>query len=220
MISLEEELRRKVVEQLRWDSRLDISDLVVEVTGRRVILSGTVGTLMEKLLAERDVRIIPGVREIENLLQVKYPQDTPGISDKEITESVLFMLKHSSDINADSIKVSTSKGIVTLEGVVRSYWERLKAEDIAEDVTGVIGINNNLIVALPEIVPDHIIREDILEALKRTYAVKPDAIQVEVKNGAVTLTGIVPTWGLYYDIENIARYTHGVTGVKNLLQVE
>ena len=148
MISIDEELRRKVVEQLRWDSRLEIPDLMVEVTGQKVILSGTAGTLMEKLLAERYLRIIPGVREVENLLQVRYPEDTPGISDSEIQESILFMLKHSSIINADKIKVTVSKGVVTLEGVVRSFWERVKAEDIAEDVTGVTGIKNELIVAL------------------------------------------------------------------------
>lgn len=220
MISIDEELRRKVVEQLRWDSRLEIPDLMVEVTGQKVILSGTAGTLMEKLLAERDVRIIPGVREVENLLQVRYPEDTPGISDSEIQESILFMLKHSSIINADKIKVTVSKGVVTLEGVVRSFWERVKAEDIAEDVTGVTGIKNELIVALPEVVPDHIIQEDIFEALRRTYAINPDEIQVEVRKGAVTISGIVPTWDLYFDVENIAKHTHGVTNVKNLLSVE
>jgi osmotically-inducible protein OsmY len=220
MISLDEELRRKVFEQLVWDSRLDTSDIKIEVIGGKVILTGTVHTPIERMLAERDITLIPGVKAVENLLEVIYPGEFPGITDEEIREAVLFMLTHSAIINAQNIKVRVINGVVFLEGEVRSYWEKIKAGDMAEDVAGVVGVNNQIIVVLPEVVPDIVIKEDIQGALRRTNAIDPDAIRIDVRNGVVTLTGTVPTWALYLDIENTARYTHGVADVKNRLVVE
>jgi len=220
MITLDDELRRKVTDQLGWDSRIEASRVQIEVLGGKVILSGIVRTLMEKIFIEKDVKLIPGVKSVKNLLQVEYPQDMPGISDEEIQEAVLLILKHNVYVNARNIKVSVNNSIVTLEGTVRSFWERTKAGDTAEDVVGVVAVNNQILVALPEVIPDNLIEADIREALKRTYAVDLNSIQVKVKNGTVSLTGAVPTWNLYFDVEDTAKYTHGVMDVKNYLVVD
>jgi osmotically-inducible protein OsmY len=45
-------------------------------------------------------------------------------------------------------------------------------------------------------------------------------VQIRVKDGIVTITGSVPTWSTSFDIEDTARYTAGVVGVKNHLAVD
>lgn len=72
-------------------------------------------------------------------------------SDERILEDVNERLTADWEIDATEIEVTASRGEVTLNGIVRSRDDRRRAEDLAEGVSGVTHVQNNLRVEpLPE----------------------------------------------------------------------
>lgn len=65
-------------------------------------------------------------------------------SDERLLEEVNERLMHDDDIDASEISVSVDKGEIMLSGTVNSRDEKRRAEDIADDVSGVQHVQNNL----------------------------------------------------------------------------
>ena len=65
-------------------------------------------------------------------------------SEDRIREDVSDKLTDDSFLDASGIEVSVKNGDVTLSGYVDSRYAKHRAEDLAEDVTGVKDVQNNL----------------------------------------------------------------------------
>jgi osmotically-inducible protein OsmY len=65
-------------------------------------------------------------------------------SDDRIEEDVNDRLTWHGEIDATDIQVDVNDGIVTLKGEVNSRYEKRMAENVAENVSGVWDVNNNL----------------------------------------------------------------------------
>lgn len=65
-------------------------------------------------------------------------------SEERIKEDVSDGLSEDSFLDASGIEVDVKDGDVTLNGVVDSRYSKHRAEDLAEDVTGVKNVQNNL----------------------------------------------------------------------------
>lgn len=65
-------------------------------------------------------------------------------SDQRIQEDVNDRLTEDDHLDATEITVGVSNGEVTLDGTVGSRGDKRRAEDIAEDVSGVQHVQNNL----------------------------------------------------------------------------
>jgi osmotically-inducible protein OsmY len=75
-----------------------------------------------------------------------------------------------------------------------------------------------LAVVPTENVTDERIASDVVEALERNGNVMAERVTVEVKDGLVTLTGMVHDRSAYLAAEDAARGTYGVLGVINDLE--
>jgi osmotically-inducible protein OsmY len=67
--------------------------------------------------------------------------------DESIREEICESLTENPDLDADGIEVSVDGGEVSLTGTAESRDARWLAEDLAEAVTGVRTVHNNLRVA-------------------------------------------------------------------------
>jgi hypothetical protein len=65
-------------------------------------------------------------------------------SDERILEDVSDRLTEDAHVDARTIEVRVEDGEITLDGTVGSRWEKRHAEDIAEAVSGVAHVQNNL----------------------------------------------------------------------------
>lgn len=65
-------------------------------------------------------------------------------SDERIREDINDRMTYDPNLDASEIEVKVESGEVTLSGTVDSRWEKRRAEDIAESVSGVTGVNNQL----------------------------------------------------------------------------
>ena len=67
-------------------------------------------------------------------------------ADNRIHEDVCDRLTYS-DVDADNIEVTVQNGEVTLSGSVRDRWDKRRAEDVVEAVSGVKDVHNHIRVS-------------------------------------------------------------------------
>jgi osmotically-inducible protein OsmY len=216
-MSKQEETLNKIRDQLLMDSRIDAKKIVVEVSNGTVHLSGTVDSLAALSAAEIAARTIESVKQVDNRIKIRYPGDTPVITDEKISENVLNAIRMDRNIRSELVKVSVEGGVVTLYGSVDSYWSKVRSEEIISSISGVVQIINNLTVVPTVSMDDNTIAQQIREALQRMAEINLESITIVVEKGVVTLTGKVPHWNAYYSAEFAARNTDGVLDVRNEL---
>lgn len=219
MARTREQINKDVVDQLYWDERVDAADVNVEVEDDKVVLRGTVPTLMARHFAAADALGVAGVRALDNQLKVRYPTSVTAPSDEQIRSNVENLLEWSSHIDAEHIRVHVQHGIVTLEGATDALWKKLHAEEVVLQLTGVTAIDNKLTVVPTKDISDEMIAESLVNALKRNPTINADAVEVRVANGVVRLTGAVPNWAARQLVYESALHTFGVIGVDDQLAV-
>ena len=139
------ELRARIAEQL---AEVETGDLRVHVHDGVVTLSGDVEESSQSYRAELIALNTEGVREVKNKLAVDpaaAPQSTP---DKAVAQDVELALYRSKAFDMDAVSVEVEQeGVVRLTGTVRSLAEKLLAERLAKEVTGVQTVVNALRVS-------------------------------------------------------------------------
>ena len=208
----DETIKKDVVGQLYWDSRIDASDISVNVDDGNVRLEGNVSGNRARIAAQEDAMSVVGVRSVTNELDVVYAADTLPEDDKILTD-IKSVLRTDPDIDSSSIEVYVQDGIATLKGEVASFWKKQTAEDDAWRVIGVVDVMNELAVVPTKKLSDADISKDIIAAYERNAYVEPHDIEVKIENGMVTLSGTVPSWQARAEAVDIARYTLGVLAV-------
>lgn len=214
-----EDIKRDVRLQLSSDNRLGRADIRVEVSDGTVVLSGTVPTYSDKQSAEEDAYAISGVIFVDNRLTVSPPSMIRIPRDKDIAARLTKMLKWNPAIDASRIRVSVADGIVTLTGSACSSWEKAGAGQLAENVTGVMRVDNLLKVEPGASVQDRQIERELRESLDRNIFVDASRVVIIVKDGVVTLKGTVDKHHAFRTAQDIANYTGGVVSVNNELVV-
>jgi osmotically-inducible protein OsmY len=186
------QLHRRVLEELKWDTRVDETDVGVEVDDGVITLTGFVDSYAKRVAAEEAAHRVPGVLDVANDVQVHIPGSI-GKTDTEIAQAVRRALEDDVFVPAEQIETTVSNGWVTLTGEVDYYRQREEAERAIFRLRGVRGITNMLTVHAHD-VPPYMIREAIEEALERRAEREAERITVHVEGGVVTLSGAVHTW--------------------------
>ena len=85
MIPTNDELiKRGVLKQLRRDEVVQSKNIVVKVSEGKVILEGTVNSYSGKISASEGAARVLGVKDVENNLNVKYPEEAPEPVEEKI----------------------------------------------------------------------------------------------------------------------------------------
>ncbi len=143
-------------------------------------------------------------------------------ADSEIKRDVEAELRWNPAISSTDIAVAVKSGVVTLTGFVKSFLEKVEAEEAAKRVSGVVGIANDIEVRVPNIDerPDPEIAREAVGALKAALPLTAPNIKVIVTKGWITLEGEVE-WHYQRDVaERTLRRLSGVKGLSNLLKVK
>jgi len=213
------EVKTDVVEELRWDSRLDPSDIAVRVNDGVVTLTGSVPGLGERRAAEVDAWGVVGVRWVENELVVRPPSMPPIPDDETLRDKALDTLQWNPEVDSANVSVEVDSGRLTLKGTVSTHWQKLRAEDLVHTLRGVLSVTNELAVVPTETFPDQAIAEDIQAALERNVLVEAGRVDVTVNGGTVRLQGSVPSDAARRVASRAASRTLGVVSVQNDLMV-
>ena len=143
-------------------------------------------------------------------------------TDSEVRHHVLGELEHEPVIDAAEIGVSVLNGVVTLTGTTMSFPEEWAAEQAALRAGGVRTVVNEIDV---KSVPsgkrsDAQIARSALHALESNIYIPEKRIKVKVKQGWVTLEGVVEWRYQREAAQNAIHHMVGVSGVKNLIGVK
>jgi osmotically-inducible protein OsmY len=136
------DLADEIVRRLRW-SILVPDDVTAEVRDGVVTLRGQVRWSFQRKAAERAVRDVRGVRDVDNQIAIK-PRDKPKA--EEIERRIAERIERMADLEARRIRVTTTDGAVHLHGTVHSLHEKRLAEEAALATAGVTKIENKLVV--------------------------------------------------------------------------
>ncbi len=210
--------RRRVIDQLVWDDRVDAANVFVHVDDGAVRLSGIVESYTARLAAGDTVRDVYGVQAVENNLEVS-PQQ-PATTDQYIRIRAVNALELSPSVDEESVDVEVEGGIVILRGTVDSYWRKLLAEDLVEGVPGARSVINELAVVPTDDVRDERIAQEVTDAIDRSAAVSIENVNVRVQDGVVMLSGVASDRAAVDAAFDAARYTQGVVDIENFLAVE
>lgn len=140
-------------------------------------------------------------------------------TDAEIERDVKEELRWDPDLDATDIAVSVTNGVVTLTGFVKSFTDKLEAEAAAKRVAGVVAVANDIQVKMPssEERPDPEIARDTVAAIKSQLPISAEKIKVVVKDGWVTLEGVVEWQYQRTTAEAAVRRIKGVKGIINAI---
>lgn len=144
------------------------------------------------------------------------------VDDKAITTKVKAKLTGDPEVNALNVDVDTIEGVVRLSGTVEKPEAKQEAERIARDTKGVVRVVNDIEIGkrtFGERVEDGVIVTKIKAKLTGDGSVNSLNVDVDSKEGVVTLSGRVETHEAKSEAERIARDTKGVREVHNRLEV-
>jgi osmotically-inducible protein OsmY len=144
------------------------------------------------------------------------------IDDTELRRRVLEELDWEPSIDASAIGVAAKDGVVTLSGTVTSYAQKKNAERAAKRVAGVKAVAEDLGIKLPGAAArsDTDIAQSVLSSLRFNVSIPHEHIQVTVEDGWVTLDGEVEWQFQKSTAENAMKYTMGVKGIINRINVK
>lgn len=210
------EIEAAVGDALRYDPRVPAGQVGVSVDLGVATLSGSVDNLRAKGAAAQDAHNTLGIWRVVNNLKVR-----PEIpDDEELEKRVAEKLLDDALANRFDIAVKADHGWVTLAGDVETSYESQQAELAVHAVKGVVGVRNKIkFDRVWHWQPDRELKEAVLDQLFWSVFVESDDISVSVRNGVVTLSGTVSSWGEYDDAEKNA-YQAGAKHVQNKLEVE
>ena len=141
-------------------------------------------------------------------------------TDIGIQKDIRDELETDPEVNVTDIGVEIDHGVVTLDGTVTNYAEKVAAERAALRVTGVRGVANALVVRadiVGQITDTEIVR-CIVDAFAINSAIPAD-VTVGVEGRRVTLFGTVPWHYQREEAERVARQVLGVQAVLNQVRI-
>lgn len=142
------------------------------------------------------------------------------ISDQSISDHVEDELLFDPAVLSTAIDVTTTDGIVSLDGSVDNLLAKERAAKLAQSVKGVRAVINEIKV-LPAVTrPDRQIEKDIEAALRTDPATESYEVVVNVDDGVTTIDGDVESWQEKQLVAQVAKGVRGVTDLINNVSVD
>jgi osmotically-inducible protein OsmY len=215
-IRTDEAIQTDVLEELKWDTRVQPNEIGVMVKDGVVTLTGWVDSYLKKMAAEEAAHRVRGVKAVANDIEVRLPGSAER-TDADLAKAVLNALRWDTAIPTDKVDVTVSQGWVTLKGEVEFGFQKSDAERAVRRLSGVKGVIN-LITVKPRPSPSDL-KQQIERALIRNAETDARNITVEVQGSKVILRGTVRSYAEKQAAEDTAWAAPGVSEVDNRIVI-
>lgn len=206
---------------------LQSDDIKIESRDGAVTLTGIVAENFHKSLAQETVAGLPGVKIVDNRLEVKGASPTAN-SDAWFHDKVKITLLFHRSVRGMTTEVDVKDGVVTLRGEAASQAQKELTTEYAKDVEGIKGVNNEMTVTKPakkartvgEKIDDASITAQVKITLLSHHSTSALNTKVETKRGAVTLYGNVHNAAELSLATKLASDVNGVKSVTNRMVIK
>jgi osmotically-inducible protein OsmY len=206
---------------------LQDDDIKIKSIDGSVTLAGIVADNFNKSLAQETLAGMPGVKNVDNRLEVKGVYPTVN-SDAWLRDKVKATLLFHSSVNGLKIEVNVKDGIVNLRGGATSIAQKELAAEYAKDVEGVKGVNNEMILikaakktqTVGQKIDDASITAQVKLSLLYHRSTSAINTKVVTNNGDVTLYGKTGSVADKNLATKIASDVNGVNSVNNRMIIE
>ncbi|HAR98925.1 MAG TPA: transport-associated protein [Syntrophus sp. (in: bacteria)] len=202
-------------------------DIKVKSKDGHVTLSGTVLYESHLSLAEETVGNLPGVKSVDNKLDVKGGRPAEN-SDAWIQMKVKTSLLFHRNVSGTGTEVDVKDGVVTLRGEADDKAQKQLTGEYAKDIVGVRDVKNEMTVAkapkakqtMGEKIDDASITTQVKFALLTHTSTHVMSTKVETQNGVVTLYGKATSGAEKDLVSKLVGDIKGVVEVRNKIVVE
>ena len=202
-------------------------DIKIQSREGFVTLTGLVSEESHKFLARETVAGLPGVKTVNNRLEVK-GEGAAMNTDAWVLMKVKTTLLFHRSVSAGTTEVNVKDGIVTLRGDAASQAQKELTAEYAKDVDGVKDVRNETVVSRPSkktrTAGDKIDDASITAQVKMTllYHRSTSALNTSVttNKGVVTLGGKAENATEKDLATKLAKDVNGVKRVENRMTIE
>lgn len=209
----DDDMQAAIEQAFKLDPRVDAEEIGVDVDQNKAILSGTANNMKSDHAAAEDAKNTLGITQVVDNIDIVPENSRPNA---EVQKQIEQDLNRDPYIDPANVEVTVNNGIVTLDGQLKTYFNKWEAGDIAARVRGVTGIKNDIKVNYkkhaykypyynwdpifydydyqPANKTDAQLVKDVRYKLKWSPFVDADDIQISATDGVITLSGKVRTW--------------------------
>ena len=165
---------------------------------------------------------VAAAAEAESTMPVAHSDGVgAAIDDTAITAKVKARLMNKHALKYSHIKVTTTNGVVTLNGTASSSKAKSFAEAVAKSIDGVKSVDNNLripgssktVAKTKRVVADSWITTKVKSEMLADSVTKGFEVKVETMHGVVVLKGTLANQDAIDHIKDIAAKVDGVKSV-------
>jgi osmotically-inducible protein OsmY len=203
-------------------------DIKIESRDGVVSLTGTVSEESHKSLAKETMAGLPGVKNVDNKLEVKGERPAENSDAWLMTKVKTTLLFHRS-VSGLKTEVTVKDGIVTLQGEATSQAQKDLATEYAKDVDGVKDVKNEMTVSKTskkthqttgDKIDDASITGQVKTALLFHRSTSALHTTVVTKRGAVTVDGKARNEAEKDLVTKLVNDVKGVKSVMNRMTIE
>ncbi len=217
-----------VKDSMKNDPATGSYDISISINDNLVTLDGQVQSKPQKQLCEIVAKSVNGVVAVKNNIKINYREDR---SDNEIKHDIDETIRWDTQLYDDHINVFVKDGSVIFSGVVDNALEKARASDIAW-VYGIKDVDvsklyiswwnkyNEALNKRDKAKPDIEIKKALEFAMLCDPRVNLFDIECVVKDGVLTLSGIIDNLKAKKVAEELAENTIGIKSIANIIEVK
>lgn len=204
-------LKQRVLDELRWDTKVNHAHIGVTTSDGSVTLSGHVTNFPEKFAAGEAAKRVRGVKAIADEIDVSLPTEHRR-DDGDIAQRIAHVLEWNISIPDNNIQAKVRGGFVTLNGEVEWQHQRVHIEQQVRHVGGIKGVSNH--ITLKTRATKDNVKQNIQDALHTNSEKEAEEIKISVSGDTVTLEGRVKA---FYERDLIKQAAWATPGVRHIV---
>lgn len=141
------EIAAAILKALEWNSAVQHERIKIKVENGVVRLDGEAEWDFQRTQAKKAIEKLDGVKMVLNFITLK-----PHAEPLDIQQKIEAAFKRSATIDSKKVNIDVIGSKVVLHGKVRSFAEKQDAENAAWAAPGVLIIDNQLEIEVPEMI--------------------------------------------------------------------